>query len=159
MTIYARSGSAYLRNRLPVAGRSFTLLANDPSSPLFSSGWSPVEEWGRWNEGPVSAMTIILAPGSAYRLIIEAFPFCPDQAARQTVRVSWNDTLLGVMAFDGCTAQMLELEIPDDAPTGQVDAITFEYGYTASPADVSESSDGRSLAVGLVSITFAPLAP
>ncbi len=133
----------------------------DPAVTWFlEEGWSAPEPWGTWATGQESRLQVSLPPGPPYRLTMEAVPYCPTPNARQTIRVFWNGTPLQDLAFEGCRSQTFSLSLPARLVSGDVDQLTFRYGYATSPFEASGGSDGdrRQLAVGFTRLRFEPLA-
>jgi len=83
------------------------------------------------------------------RLAIEAFPLCVP-GKRQEISIKVNGQLLTTHPWEMCETWQAELVIPGSMVKVGWNDLSFEYGYTASPADITngENPDPRLLAVG-----------
>ena len=140
--------------RNPTARGGSLPLTDASFDSLLSEGWSVHEDWGRWAVGQRSVVRVALEQGHDYRLIIEAFPFCPPQFEGQAMKVGWNDLYLGRHVFTSCEGYLLAFDIPSEAVTEELDTLWFEFERAISPADIGLSSDRRCLAIGLTSLSL-----
>jgi hypothetical protein len=140
----------------PPAGR---LSFSDPLVVEFlDGGWSNVEAWGTWALGNSSRLRISLTAGTEHRMVINASPYCPTPRSRQSMQVMWNATPLADFVFEGCVPQTFEVVIPGNLVSGNLDVVTFHYGYSTAPFEATGGIHGDrcQLAVGFESIQFEP---
>jgi hypothetical protein len=124
-----------------------------PINLLRRAGWSGDEEWGVWSEGPNSEAQWIATRLADSTLTVEAFPFCvPDK--RQMISISVNGHPLTRNEWDQCDTWRAELFIPRSLTRVGWNTLSFEYGYAASPAQVTrgENPDARLLATGFTKL-------
>ena len=120
-----------------------------PINVIRREGWSGEEEWGVWSEESKSKSQWIAMSRKDHRLAIEAFPFCVP-GKRQEISIKVNGQLLTTHSWEVCETWQAELVIPQSIVKVGWNDLSFEYGYTASPADITngENPDPRQLAVG-----------
>ena len=140
--------------RNPTARGGSLPLTDASFDSLLSEGWSMPEDWGRWAVGQRSVVRVALERGHDYRLIIEAFPFCPPQFEGQAMKVGWNDLYLGRHVFTSCEGYLLAFDIPSEAVTEELDTLWFEFERAISPADIGLSGDRSYLAIGFTSLSL-----
>ena len=144
--------SFYQKNPLAKGG---SLLLNDTTyDSLLGDGWSTPEEWGRWAEGQSAAVRVAVESGHDYRILIEAFPFCPPAFKGQTMEIEWNGKPLGWHEFANCENETLAFDLPAAEISGGWNDLRFEFGLALSPAQAGMSDDQRALSVGFSSISL-----
>jgi arabinofuranosyltransferase len=124
---------------------------------LLKRGWASWEDWGRWNLGPQSSLTLYAAAQQAYELQIEAFPLEVDGTCDQSLRLWWNDTYVGERTFDGCEAQMLTFDIDASKVKRENDVLLgYERIYTPDDVGVPLPGETRPLSVGFIAFHLQP---
>ena len=130
------------------------ILFNTPAiSQLLDKGWSAQEAWGTWSVGARSTMYVYVEPGHDYDLRIEAFPFEMDGLCDQSIKVRWNDRLLGEGIFTSCDAQTFVFTVPREAITGEQNTLQFQY--KAFRTAQTTLGDQRLLGVGFTALHIA----
>jgi hypothetical protein len=126
------------------------------SNRFMGRGWGLTEDWGVWTEGERAILYVHLEP-QAYQLTVEAMPFAAEDR-QQTIELFWNSQTVGEVAFTGVEPQQLQFAIPAEVVTGELDQLTFQFGYAISPFEVTQgqSADQRFLAVWFINMQFVP---
>jgi 4-amino-4-deoxy-L-arabinose transferase-like glycosyltransferase len=138
------------------AADSFTIdFADAQSAGYLASGFSSVEPGiGTWSLRERAVLLFKVQPGQAYILALTARPFAVP-ARTQEVFLVINGQPLGSHTFDEADAfSTAVFAVPAEYMTDGSGYIEFTYAYTASPADLSLSSDPRQLAVLFREITL-----
>jgi len=123
-------------------------------------GWSGLESWGVWAEGVQSTALWLVPRAAAYRLRLEAFPYCLP-GAKQHMEVFINYRLLTTMGWSACESQSLDILIPPSILRRGANILSFRYAYAIRPVEHTEgrNPDPRLLSVGFVRLEVIPLAP
>jgi hypothetical protein len=132
-----------------------TIQPADPLfKPLFVEGWSGAEDWGRWALGRSATIEVPLVPAHAYKLSIDALPFCTPQFAGQSVTIGWNDRAVGTFAFDTCDQRSIEVELTASDIRAPQNKLSFTFDHAVSPREVGQGADDRQLALAFKALTF-----
>lgn len=138
--------------RLPQLG-----VAQPISAPVFQSGWSDLEAWGRWSDGDTAVLifdTTTQSPETAYRLHIEASAYLPDQRMTMKIDLSANGHTLPAISFLAggvVTREAVDVSAGTVKP-GQPLTITLKPDRPSSPCKQQISTDCRLLGVGVRAI-------
>ncbi|MCP3177586.1 hypothetical protein MJO47_10780 [Desulfuromonas sp. KJ2020] len=120
---------------------------------IFGPGWSHVEEWGVWSDGPNAEIRFI--PGySIQKIIFELQPFVYGNVKSQRL-IIYQD---GVPLYSGTLTkpQNVVIYLPECYAFEPNDILNlyFEIPDAISPAKVGLNRDKRKLGIGLKSIEF-----
>jgi hypothetical protein len=119
---------------------------------LLYGGWSAPEAWGTWSIGNRSVLMFI-RPRDVERVAIVFQPFLARNQHKQIVRIRVNNMLV----FDKeITKNELYSELitfPKEV-TDNLIVLEFILPDAVSPKEIGLSSDARTLALGLRSLTF-----
>lgn len=143
---------------LLVPGRTYNFSSTGEAHRFLLSGWSHIESWGRWMEGPVGRMLLRLPdtmpPNAALVLEAQAF-IVPALRTEVTVHLEAAGQYLGSMKIDDSEPQSFVFPLPD-VMAGQQFTLTIRADDTLSPRAAGIGSDHRNLSVGLISIALTP---
>jgi hypothetical protein len=143
----APSRPEFLLARNPVA-KGGQLPVDDPTfNALFVAGWNLPEDGKRWTFGNRSVIQIPLEEGHSYQISGQIQPFCSEQHPTiQTVKIGWNDQLLGEITFPSCDEQVTSFNLPAENIIKGVNELWFEH---------TEKLDNPGApGIGLSSLTF-----
>jgi len=120
-------------------------------------GWSDTEDWGVWAEGDESLIRWIATSEQDHSLNIEAFPHCLENE-RQTLTLSIQEEELAHHEWQSCENRLETIVIPQAFVDIGWNSLSFDYGYSARPIDVTggENPDPRPLSLGFTRIEIAP---
>jgi len=131
----------------------------DPS--VLRSGWSGLETWGVWSDGPEAQVMLDPKPAlggtGELLLLLRATAFVSPRHPRQIVDVLVNDTRVALWTFnhgDGHLERRVRL------PAAVVKfplAVTFQLPNSVSPAQLGGSADRRRLGIGLATLRLVPV--
>lgn len=132
-------------------------LAQPLSTPVFQSGWSDPEPWGRWSDGDAAVLvfdTTTQRPDTAYRLHIEGGAYLPDQRLNMRIDLSANGHPLPAISFmAGGVVTRAAVDIPaGTVKPGQRLTITLKPDRPSSPCKQQASPDCRLLGLGVHTI-------
>jgi Dolichyl-phosphate-mannose-protein mannosyltransferase len=144
----ARTRPQILLIKNPVVRGGELDLSDTTFNALFEKGWSVAEDWGRWAVGQHAALRVLLEPEHAYKLTIEAMPFCYPRFQGQSVQIGWNDHSLRTYKFHSCDPQPLSVDISADQVASAQNTLWFAFERATAPRDVGMGADGRYLAAG-----------
>lgn len=137
---------------------SHTLKFSTGSEDLvfLMSGWSHAEPWGVWSDSQASAIFLPIATAQVQSIIIDFNTFISDSHPTQRVAISLNGVPVFSDKIDRRTGNSVELKIPEAARVASPENITvgFRFPDAISPIDLGINSDGRTLAFGLLAISF-----
>jgi len=134
----------------PVLDHALVDVGSPAARPHLISGFSTDEALpygtGAWSEGPLSRLSLFLAPADTpYRLAFAAHAF--PALAPLMVDVSLNGQALGRLIVNAALG-VHELTVPRDRVKGGQNLLEFAYARTAQPrASIQGSTDPRELAV------------
>lgn len=127
------------------------------------SGWSTPESWGTWSLGNHAELSLdpreLPATAGGIRLHFEANVLVAPKHSRQRIGITLNGA---PVAQRDVAFPQSNLDFDVDLPEGVLSAtgkliIGFDLPDAASPQAIGIGSDGRLLALGLKSVTAAPL--
>jgi len=124
-----------------------------PIDGVLESGWHAAEPWGVWANGESSKTRWVATTKSDHQLIVTAFPHCvPD--ARQSMQIAVNGRIVATHAWQACEEWSGQMAIPAEMVNIGWNEISFTYGYSAQPAEVTdgENPDVRNLSVGFAQL-------
>jgi len=125
---------------------------NVNASPIFDSGWSYPEDWGRWSEGMRSTllMKIGSTPESDLQITFSSIIFAPKEKLSFSILV--NDDSIDHFSLPG-GMQQFSIVVPKENiinNNGEL-RITFDIENPISPAQAGYSEDPRIIGIGLES--------
>jgi hypothetical protein len=126
---------------------------------ILGNGWSQIESWGVWSEGPVSSLLFEMASFGKRDVIleIEAHPFLTESHTSSQVDVFVNNVKVKVLNFRfESPNRTLTVEFSSslcDAESNTCE-IQFKTRNPKSPASLGLSQDERLLGIGLTSVSF-----
>lgn len=128
-----------------------------------SSGWGDPEPWGTWSLGRHAELAIdprqLPVPQSGLRLHFDVNVFVTEQHPRQRILVSLDGAPGEVytVKFPGTTTEF-DVDIPPaKLASARMIRIRFELPDAVSPQAVGLGIDRRPLALGLKTVTAAPI--
>ena len=132
----------------------FVQFSNVSARRHMMEGWGQPETSMVWSLGAYSILELSFQKCGALNLHFECRPFSYPNAPTQSISIFLNDTLQGTMEL---TTEKRAYSLPLDPSHQRVGSnkLRFEYGYTRSPADVGDSTDGRELAVAWFNLWLA----
>lgn len=118
---------------------------------LLHEGWSEIESWGIWSEGPESVLYLFMNEGTSYQLTLRAFPFDDGENCDQSVAIDFNDSRVATWPMHECGENVISLELPL-AEEG-VNDIRFIYDRIRTLEGTHENGgDLRRMGVGFVEL-------
>lgn len=135
---------------------SFSSKGN--GAPYLGNGWGSPEEWGVWSLGNLGGEIDLVVPSGTkgpLRLEVDAISYINSRHPSQEIIVDVNGKDLATWKFDqASTAGHRSALIPADLVSSGSLHITFKAPGAVSPAQMGESSDARSLGIGLKTLTL-----
>jgi hypothetical protein len=142
--------------RLPVAD-AWSFQAGSPDLARLARGWSNPEPWGTWSDGDLAELRLDLVPDERadLDLVVTANAFVSAAHPLQRMRVSLDGTRLASISYsDAAGSGERRVRVPHAlaAAAGDDAMLRFEFEDATSPAALGQSSDGRRLALGIISL-------
>ena len=140
-------------------GTAIEFRSGGNAEPYLAGGWSDAEAWGRWSITNQAAVQLTIPAQIAGDLTLEisGHAYVPAQHPRQTVQVSVNGQSVGELRYTESSNQSVQsFKIPAALASknhGEL-LVMFTVAGAASPLQVMESKDMRTLGLGAVSITI-----
>jgi polysaccharide pyruvyl transferase WcaK-like protein len=122
------------------------------SSPYRLDGWSHVEPWGTWTDGPVAVLRLPLKrPASGpLEVILEATAFVHRDHPCQPVSVICADRVVAEWRIDTADVADYTITLPASLVAGQgVIVLTLHLRDPKTPCEVQASTDARRLGLGV----------
>jgi hypothetical protein len=133
--------------------RSYTMASGEAGTGFLMQGWSHPESWGIWSVGPEATLALPPPPPGeeGRRLGLRVMGFGPRAGEQQPVTVLVDGKPVATWMLGDLQASVQWLDTP---AAGKV--LTFRFADPTSPAARGMSADPRPLAMGLISLQFAP---
>ncbi|CAB4638822.1 unannotated protein [freshwater metagenome] len=162
----AEKGFAYLLGEFTCGGgfpKFFSGTVPGPKDPLFATtapfgeGWSRLESWGTWSAGHRSE---IVFPNSVWRgtkaMTLRGIAFVSEGHSSQSIEVRLNGKIIDRFRVDFPNDSVVrEILIPENLSVLGEARISLWLPDAVSPESLGLSSDGRDLAIGIVSLELA----
>ena len=154
-TMMAETVAPYLRNqqapRSVLSWPRHLVFGDRSTRKWMSSGWYQDESAGHetyvWSRGQRSVLKVPLPPGGDIRMSFECQPLLFSGSPRQTVTITFNDTVVDEIALSP-TRHTYSVLLPKAALRAPLNSLEFKYGHTRRLLDVQPNSqDSRELAV------------
>ncbi len=122
-------------------------LSHSDACYLLGAGWSFVETWGVWSDGPVVGLDLPVVAGK-HAVLLTVVGFSPQN--RQSVRILINGAAQGSAFVPAARRSTLSISVPPSA-MGELH-ITLRIKHPGSPAAAHLGGDERQLGLGLIAI-------
>jgi SAM-dependent methyltransferase len=138
------------------AGRRYTAQGEARFGTLLGKGWSEVEDWGVWAEGPEATLELLLPPGHRGTVRLEGRAFVvPERHPEIQVTITANGTLVGTERIISDRSESV-LSVPATlADSRGALRLKLATDRPRSPAEVGVGVDPRVIGFGLEAITLA----
>ena len=149
------------RNDQDEIGYGFSIPESEerPIPEIRTVGDSPIQQrigrkltW-RWSEGPRSLLLFSIYQPEPLRLTLHIQPFSPAGKPTQKLTITVNGHRIDPLSLNN-ELHDYNVHLPGQWLRPGVNALIFEYAYTASPADTGLGIDRRQLAVQFFAVTF-----
>ncbi|MGB3865114.1 MAG: hypothetical protein WBA29_05740 [Xanthobacteraceae bacterium] len=112
------------------------------------TGWSDVESWGRWTDGPRANLYYALSrPAAGSVLEFDVQSYLGGEPSRQRVKLHVNDTPMPDWIFTAeANRQIKKIKIPDGAKELKIE---LDFPDARSPLQANQSRDSRLLGIGV----------
>ncbi len=123
-------------------------------SAFLDTGWSGMEPWGVWSEGPASTLRLPSPARGATHLRLKFNAFIPNGHSFQIKASFEGGTPVSMVAGRGQAADLtLDLPLPEQREAGML-TVTLHYDKPISPQQANGSGDNRMIAIGLTSLQW-----
>lgn len=132
----------------------FRFAAGTPSAELLRSGWSGLEPWGVWSDGPIATLKLPTPkPAQAIEIAIQLRPFLPPGVTTLAVDISVNDVVTVHAELAGLApVSEIVISVQADVIRGGDIELTFRIPKPHRPVDFGMGGDTRRLGIGLESV-------
>jgi SAM-dependent methyltransferase len=133
----------------------YTASGSDSFGRLLGSGWSGLEDWGVWTDGPEAIIEMMLPPGRTGAVRLEGRVFLePERHPRLTISVDANGT---PAAFEPVSAADPRAVLT--IPAGLADArgalrLKLTIDRPMAPAAIGVNTETRVVGLGLEAVTL-----
>lgn len=143
-------------------GESLSFNTQGPGESYLARGWSIIEPWGVWSDGPVAIMVLPIPEyhSADLQLWLDAQALIAPAQPTQSVRILVNGVYAGTMAFSMAdNRRRRSIRVPAEALAGggqQHLLVQLEIDSPARPADLGmNNEDKRELGIGLFNLTLS----
>jgi hypothetical protein len=115
-------------------------------------GWSGVEDWGTWMDGPYAELKFTMEASAAKeaRIVLEGQPFLDRQQPKVLVDVVINGIRAGTMSMKELGLHRFEFSLPQSKTESMPIQVVLNAHSTMSPQEAGLNIDQRQLSFGLV---------
>ena len=115
-------------------------------------GWASAESWGAWSLGHYAKLVLPYPQNHPKTITFELNAFITPAHPTQSVIVSINSGPKHAFTLHQAQDNVITLQLP--AHSGPWLTLNFEFPQALIPKEQGLGSDDRTLAIGLVRVTF-----
>lgn len=148
----------------PSTQRSVTTAATyaiiDPKSrAMLASGWSGVESWGVWSDGPRAELSVPLPKTvlADFEIALEGpLHWVKGHKENQHVSIRANNQPVGKWSLPNSPRYLIRIKVPRTmVEQSTVVSLLIDIADTRSPRDLNVSGDARRLGIGLETVSVS----
>ncbi|TCQ88015.1 DUF6311 domain-containing protein [Pseudomonas sp. JUb52] len=138
-------------------GQTIKFIKGVPLSAYLAKGWSELESWGVWSNGPISEVELATATQPS-RLILKLDAFISSITPVQRFSIEVNGHPAGDFEVADRSDNTVTVSVPTQAQRAiaenNIMKLTIKYKTAIVPKAVGISGEDRMLALGLRSLTL-----
>lgn len=129
-------------------------LRSGQLGPFLGTGWSSIEPWGIWSDGPVSTLRLPTPSHGATHLQLQFNAFIPKRHTFNIeASIEGGEPVNMIAGPDQAVGLTMDIPLPQERKGGML-TVTLRYDAPISPQQAEGSGDTRLLALGLTSLQW-----
>lgn len=159
VVVFDLKGAPHQQGAAGLPGSASERMRSAPLSagqlgPFLGNGWSAIEPWGVWSDGPVSTLRLPQPPKGVTKLRVLFNGFVAQGSPLTiTADIDGAEEVTTVVQHDQPVGISMDIPVPE-APSGRILTVSLKYDRPTSPQEAGMSTDPRKIALGLRSLQW-----